>query len=870
VKNKEIKEILDRYILPYVEKPARYIGNETNIIRKNLRDVDLRFALAFPDLYELAMSSQSIEILYHLLNRHEYVWAERVFAPWVDMEEQMRTYQVPLFSLESYSPLYNFDVIGFTLQYELTYTNILNMLDLAQIPLFSKQRDNKDPIILAGGPCSCNPEPLSDFIDAFYIGDAESGIDELCTTLREAKKEGLKRQEILNRLAKIRGVYVPVFYEASYNLKGNYTGLKPKIHNAPVKIKTQIIPKLVNENYCFNPLIPLIEVTHDRLSIEVMRGCTEGCRYCNAGMIYRPLRERSADDVLYYAKKALANSGYNELSFLSLSITDYSDLITIMRNHQDMFAKDHVNISFPSMRLDSFSEEIAEFAKSVRKSGFTFAPEAGSQRLRKVINKNISDEDLLKSVKIALDNGWKTLKFYFMIGLPTETKEDVESIAKQMRCVVETSRGYGKIQFKVSISPFSPKSHTPFQWEKQDSKEEFDFKINLLKNLFKSMRQVKLSWRNPALSELECILGRADRRFAKVIHSAWKNGSKFDGWDDLFCYDAWHKAFKHNDVSSNEYTQEIPDHHPLPWEHIDKGVTRNFLKKERKYAYDQVTTTDCKSGTCHACGIQRKNGFSNFTDCYIEPNLDQKTYSQISTFKKATKISKKNSPLPLKSVFFRVEYKKLDFARFVSHLDVMRIFERACRRAQIRLVYSKGFNPHPKLSFSPALSLGFTSEAEYVDVEILDSQDSDLSMKQRLNAVLPDGIKISAIRKITSKVTSLSSTINMAEYQIGLGDRKISKNSIEKVQNHDAIIITRKIKGVQKSLDIRPFIGQMWKDNGSLLIHTFIDAGRTVRIEEILAQLFGTVGKEFKAFPVHRKRQLVKVENTLLTPMDII
>jgi radical SAM family uncharacterized protein/radical SAM-linked protein len=871
LKNNQITHLLEKNFLPFVEKPGRYIGTELNVIHKDLSDVKLRFAFAFPEVYEIAMSSQATGMLYHQLNRIKSVWAERVFAPWIDAEEILRKYKIPLFSLESFTPLHAFDIIGFTLQYELTYTNILNMLDLADIPLWANRRKEKDPIILGGGPCSCNPEPLAPFFDAFYIGDAEAGLVEICEIVQSARHEGKSRKQILKILAGFRGVYIPSFYQDAYDSEGNFSGLTAVEPGAPLPIKTQIVPELTNEHYPRKPLVPLIEVTHDRMAIEVMRGCTEGCRYCNAGMIYRPTRERHEDDIVSYTKEALRHTGYEEVSFLSLSISDYSSLNALMRKEREAMAGEQINFSFPSMRLDSFNEEIAAFAKGIRKSGFTFAPEAGSLRLRRVINKNISDDDLFKAVEIALNNGWKTLKFYFMIGLPTETKEDIEAIADLIEKIIEKSKRFGKVQLNVSISSHSPKSHTPFQWEKQDTKEEFEEKINLLKGRIKKYKRVKLSWRDPGVSEIECVLGRGDRRFAEVIYQVWKKGSRFDGWNDHFNYQEWEKALIGSGLNVNRLIEERPEEAPLPWDHIDKGVTRHFLRKERKNAYLEINGTDCKDGSCYSCGIQRKNGFAEYTQCYADIKSPSRDVPLL-----ADKKDKSAEPLFMAAIeendleticHYRIHFIKEGFEKYLAHFDIVRAFERSCRRAQIKVVHSQGFNPRPKFSFGPPLRLGYSSEAEYVDLQVY-TITAPLLMEQ-LNLHLPEGIRILNIIPISVSLPSLMASINAAEYQIKIGRNKLSDEQINKMLDESHIPVLRRVKGKEKRIDIRPYIESITPKDEMLTIHTNFIEGRTTRIGEILSTLFLSHPLDSRSFPVHRKSQMIKINGTVHTPMDI-
>ena len=865
MKNKQIKNKLDHYLLPFVTKPGRYLGNEINLVRKDLSANRLRFAIAFPEVYEIGMSSLATNLLYHLLNSLDFVYAERVFAPWADAEEKLREHSIPLHSLETFTPLNEFDVIGFTLQYELTYTNILNMLDLAGIPLRSDQRDDNQPLIIAGGPCTCNPEPMAAFIDAFYIGDAESGLQDLSRELFAAREEGLNRSETLHKIARLRGVYVPSLYDEIYDDDQNFMGLKPKAESTPAVINTQIIRELTNDHYPEKPLVPLIEVTHNRLPIEIMRGCTEGCRYCNAGMIYRPTRERSVDDIVAYTRSALGESGYEEISFLSLSASDYSGLTGLMQREQEALEGKQVNISFPSMRLDSFSDEIAEFAASVRKSGFTFAPEAGSIRLRRVINKNISDDDLMNAVKIALQYGWKTLKFYFMIGLPTETKEDVAEIAKLVKKTVALSKQFGRVQFNVSISPFSPKSHTPFQWEKQNTKEELLRKSYLLQDEFRGMRQVKFSWRDPKVSEIECILGRGDRRIADVIYYAWQTGAKFDGWSDHFQYGIWEEAFLSNHIDREDYLGELDENRILPWDHIDKGISKNYLRRERRNAFAEKTTIDCKDGTCFGCGIQRKNTFREFAECY----QDLKIHTGVTASQPDQRPEKNDhisEPVKQQIVKYRVHFVKQDYARYLGHLDILRVFERAFRRAGIKLAYSEGFNPRPKFSFGPALSLGHASDAEYFDVTVIGTDTAGFS--DDLNNSLPDGMSVIQVKEITENAPALTKSINTFDYQINLLGHLVDNDMINGLLTSSSIVVNRTSKGKERQINIRPYVDGIHVENGSLHIRTKIIDGLTARVGEITGLLFGNHPEIYTQLPILRRNQLITEETSVRTPMD--
>lgn len=604
----DLKNKLDQ-LLKRVEKPGRYIGGEVNSAVKNLNEVEANFAFAFPDLYEIGMSYLGLQILYNVLNKKEGIYCQRVFAPAADMEELMRQESVPLMTLETKTPLKEMDFIGFTLQYEMSYTTVLNMLDLAQIPLYSKERGDDCPIIAAGGPCAYNPEPLADFIDIFVIGDGENALPDLIEKYIECKKSGMNKAEFLKEACKMEGVYVPSFYEPVYNDDGTINKLCKLYGGAPDSVLRAIAADTETLEFPVNPLIPMVEAVHDRAVVETFRGCTRGCRFCQAGMIYRPVRERSKDTVLKLAKEQLANTGHDELSLLSLSTSDYSCFEELTTELMEYTKGENVSLSLPSLRIDKFAFDVLNKIQEYKKSGLTYAPEAGTQRLRDVINKGVTDEDIFNSIEQALVLGWKHIKLYFMIGLPTETYEDLDGIADIARRIIDLNykiNGHkgGRFNVTVSVSNFVPKADTPFQWTAQNTAEEFEKKHNYLAQKLR-IKGVTFNYHDNTTSAYEAVFARGDRRTGKLLYEAHRAGAKLDGWTEHFRPEAWKKAFADSGIDAGFYTtRERSFDEILPWDIIDCGVSKKYLINEAKKALKGETTQDCRLG-CTGCGMNK-------------------------------------------------------------------------------------------------------------------------------------------------------------------------------------------------------------------------------------------------------------------------
>ncbi|MDA3871964.1 MAG: TIGR03960 family B12-binding radical SAM protein [Candidatus Marinimicrobia bacterium] len=811
---KQIDKLKLDKILSQVRKPGRYCGGEFNMIKKDHNKVDVKICLIYPDVYDIGMSFYGYQLLYNLVNAKKSFVAERSYSPWFDMEELMRLENLPLFSLETLTPLSEFDLLGFTLQYEMTYTNILNILDLSKIPIFSKNRSEEDPIIIAGGSGAVNPEPIKDFIDIFVIGDGEEIIIKLMERIKKYKQQNYKRDDILKYLSSPKdGIYVPKYFQKNEYVIAN-------------KIKS-----LSKENYSIKPLVPIKEIVQDRLSLEVQRGCTAGCRFCQAGMIYRPIRERPYSELAKYTKDALKNTGYETISLLSLSTTDYTGLRPYFSLTKKYFNDNNISVSLPSLRLDSFNSKIVDDINNQKKSGITFAPEAGTQRLRDVINKNITEEDLFSSVKVALENNYKTLKFYFMIGLPTENDEDIAGIVDLIKRISEMSKSYGRIRINVSISTFIPKPLTPFQWEKQLLPEEADRIIHYLRNELKNTK-VKLMTNDPYESLIESVVSRGDEKLNLVIYDVWENGGKFDAWSEKFDKDLWLNALKKYDIDPLKYTSKKNINDQLPWDFLDFGIKRDFLVEEREKAFKLESTIDCRDG-CYFCGVCNKDlkMLQNNKNIYNDVEVDES--------KLKLEIEEENKLEDTEEWIVRMKFAKAGLIKYITHHDLFRIFQRSINILNLPIKYSQGFNRRPKISFGFPIPMSYAAFEEYVDMIFL-KPISDI--KSKFNEALPEGLKIISQAQIERKTPSImidtKEIIYKVKFYSDIDTDKI-KNKYFDLRKNNNLKIKRKNKKKVKEINLREFIKDLEFGENYIIIKYKVVNSKTARVVELLKLLFG-------------------------------
>ena len=822
--------------LGLIEMPSRYLGNEVNAVKKDLAQMDLTVALTFPDLYEIGTSHFGLQILYSILNDQPKIAAERFFCPAPDMEALQRRNRTPCLSMESRIPLSEFDMIGISLLYELNFTNILTLFDLSGIPFLADERPDDMPLIIGGGPCTFNPEPLADFFDAFVIGDGEAVILEICQAVIQWKKSGDgKKKTLMKQLSVIQGVYVPSLFQPGFTPGGIQTlsALPP----AATPVKRAILPDLENAPFPMTPIVPFGKPVHDRLRLEVARGCSRGCRFCQAGMIYRPVRERSVERLLKITADSLAKTGYRDVSLLSLSTGDYSGLTRLMGSLLGLDADHCTAISLPSIRAEKLTPELMEIIRSVRKTGFTIAPEAGSQRLRDIINKNLSEESIEKTIENAFQLGWKNIKLYFMMGLPFETFEDIDAICELSKRLAHT-KAKGKKTINVSIAPFIPKAHTPFE---RCSQISLDRSLENLQYLKDNLRhpKVKLKWQNPEMSVIEGVWSRGDRRLSTLLIEAWQLGCRLDGWSDQFRFDLWQEAFSNTGIEPDFFTtRKRSGTETLPWDHIDSGISKAFLKEEFCNAESLSLTPDCRENDCSGCGI------CDFDT--IQPDIQPPAPEQ------AFHIQKPEPQDPNDFIKVRVVYSKQGDARFFGHLELVNIIERAIRRAGLTVRYTQGFNPGMKLSFDNPLPLGMASESESFYLYIPKGNRPG-ALVETLNKVLPGGLKIEAATLFTRQQEAPLAD----RYHIRFEHDILVSEAVEKFMELSELVVEDiSRKGKRREVNLREIVEKISIiDRQNIEIVIKKNNQRLVRPGEILTRALGLSEADIHSAVITKKKQ---------------
>jgi len=853
-------------ILPRVNKPGRYLGCEVHSVHKNKESVKLRVALAFPDVYEVAFSHLGLKIIYHTLNNRKDIWAERVYSPWGDMEQELRQAEIPLFALESKDPICDFDLLGFTLQHELCATNILAILELGGIPLRSKDRNDGDPIVIAGGPNASNPEPFADFFDAFVLGDGEEAVIRVADVLIEAKEQGRSRQDVIETLSKMDGVYVPSVFHVDMDQDGNINSVKCDLDGVE-RIRRNTVSDLNELDYIKMPLIPTLEPVHDRFAVEIQRGCSRGCRFCQAGMIYRPTRQRSPEKIMELARDGLKNSGQDTLGLLSLSASDYNCLAPMATELFKEHQKNHVSIQLPSLRVEGLNEELINVLNQERKTGFTLAPEAATERLRRVINKGNTEEDLLNNLKVVFANGWQHVKLYFMIGLPTETYEDVEAIIDLAKKVKYLGRGYFKgIRITVSVSTFVPKAHTPFQWCTMMSSEDISRKQGILRD---GLRRAKIAFKyhDKRSSLLETALARGDRRLSAVIETVYKKGARFDSWTEQFDLDKWIESFEENGIDFEKYINRTFDTEQiLPWSHLDYLLDEEFLKQEYKNSLAEAKRLDCAYDKCTNCGVCDHKTVKRHV--YALEDSEEETAKHVLHASVPKVRESATTGLPSIRVI-RFQYEKQEYSIFLGHLDVMSQVARAFRRAGITMKYSEGFHPKPKIGFSSALPLGVSSRVEFFDAELLDQTPVQI-MISKLNENMPVGMRVVDAREISKQTPSLSKSIssNLFEFDLSaVADKLEIDRLIEEYEKDEERIVTRTSKRREKRLNIKEYLQDLnyvgnarvsvrivMRDNGSLKPSEFLKGVFKIDLDDYYKIKIEKTGVAFAAPGTNKKK----------------
>ncbi|MBW2558040.1 MAG: TIGR03960 family B12-binding radical SAM protein [Deltaproteobacteria bacterium] len=797
-------------LLPLVEKPGRYTGGEINSIKKDREKCRLTFALAFPDIYEIGMSHLGLQILYSILNSEPEIAAERVYAPWPDMESLMRENGIPLASLESSTPLSGFDIVGFSLQYELSYTNVLNMLDMGGVPIYSSDRGEGAPIIIAGGPCVFNPGPVAPFFDAFVVGEGEEVILEISRAMIGGRESGCKRSGILGLIAEIEGVWVP------------------SLHGMEKKIKKRVVTDLEKWRFPSSPIVPLVKTVHDRITLEIARGCGRGCRFCQPGMVWRPVRERSVEALEKMAEEMLSSTGHSEISLLSLSSGDYSHIEYLLTSLMNQYYEKRVAMALPSMRVETLTGKLIDQIKRVRKTSFTLAPEAGTQRLRDVINKGNTEEALLATARKVFDAGWKSIKLYFMIGLPSETQEDLEGIVDLAYKVLR--EGNNRRQVTVSISTFVPKPFTPFQWQKQITIDEIREKQDFFKKNIRH-KNLKLKWHDREMTFLEGLMARGDRKISDLVARAFYSGCRFDGWSDRFQFDIWKRAIDDLGINVNDYLGEKDTKDALPWDNIDCGITKEFLAKEYEKSLSAELTEDCRSAGCYQCGAC--SGDIRIIEAGEPHPVPSRRHISSSPEAEITR--------------FRIRFARQGKAGMLSHLEMSSAIVRAINISGLVFAFSEGFHPHPKISFPYALPVGVESLCEYADIQLRRYSGPTEGFAPRVNPCLPSGIEILGAERIYPHTISLSNLIGGFDYEIRLPDAPISPagptpdERIKAFLKSDTFMVSRYRKGAVVARDIRQLVDSIALDTEKAIISLSVrfDQGGGIKPLEILTQIAG-------------------------------